>query len=663
MVKLEDIVTEVYNTLKPEINDLTKKDVTDLIAGEYNKKKPTRGDIAAKVQDLRTEIKLINKLEALEAGEIPKSPEKKIQRNRELKQLRDKIKEHPTMKLTDAKKKIVEQISKLEKDLAEGNYDQKPERREIPLDEEGKKLQKKLIELKKQREIRRIKNEYDKRTKEQKVLDKVLEIANVPRSLMASTDFSAPLNQALIATIAYPDLSAKAVQQMIKATASQDAFDQWFYELKEDPRYDLMKELRLRISDPNSPFLTAKEEAFMGGYAEQIPGVGVLVKASERAYVQYLNKLRVDLFNRFVDRFEEQGKTFANNPKLYKSIAKYINNITGSGNLPKIGSLDFEQFAPAFNAALFSPRLMASRIQMLNPIYFGTLPKELKIQYAKDMGSTLALGSTILTLFALYGKTQGDDDEDKITVETDPTSSDFARIKQGNVRWDIWGGMQPYIRLAAQIGYGERKSTKTGLKQSLDGEGAFGTTRGDVMSSFIRGKLSPVPAIAVDLVQGRNAAGEKVTLQKELFSHLLPLSAQSIAEAIKEEGPSKIVSAGLPAIFGIGLQVYGDRPKEVKTEINYKDRDIKLTKEQIDYFQDTYNKLSEKGLESLRKSPQYKAVDKETQIQGEVQLQKLMMKKAQDILVKKYKNEFQKFPVIRESIGEKKLKERIKRGF
>jgi len=527
-------------------------------------------------------------------------------------------------------------------------------------------LQKKLIELKKQREIRRIKNEYDKRTKGQKALDKVLEIANVPRSLMASTDFSAPLNQALIATISYPDLSAKAVQQMIKATVSQDAFDQWFYELKDDPRYDLMKELKLRISDPNSPFLTAKEEAFMGGYAEQIPGVGVLVKASERAYVQYLNKLRVDLFNRFVDRFEAQGKTYANNPKLYKATAKYINNITGSGNLPKIGSLDFEQFAPVFNAALFSPRLMASRIQMLNPIYFGTLPKELKIQYAKDMGSTLALGSIILTLFALYGKTQGDDEE-KITVETDPTSSDFARIKQGDVRWDIWGGLQPYVRLAAQIGYGERKSTRTGLKQSLDGEGAFGITRGDVLGSFIRGKLSPIPAIAFDLAQGRNAAGEKVTLEKELFSHLLPLSAQSIAEAIKEEGPSKIVSAGLPAIFGIGLQVYGDRPKEVKTEIKYKGRDIKLNQEQIDYFQDKYNELSKKGLEALKKSAEYKAVGRETQVEAEAQLQRIMMKKSEELLTKKYRNEFLRVPVTKENPQEKKVKERlkqmIKRGF
>jgi hypothetical protein len=35
-----------------------------------------------------------------------------------------------------------------------------------------------------------------------------------------------------------------------------------------------------------------------------------------------------------------------------------------------------------------------------------------------------------------------------------------------------------------------------------------------------------------------------------------------------------------------------------------------------------------------------------------------MMKKAQDILVKKYQNEFLKIPVIRESMGEKKLKEK-----
>ena len=148
---------------------------------------------------------------------------------------------------------------------------------------------------------------------------------------------------------------------------------------------------------------------------------------------------------------------------------------------------------------------------------------------------------------------------------------------------------------------------------------------------------------------------------------MLPLSAQSIAEAINEGGPSKIISAGLPAIFGIGLQVYGDRPKEVKTEIKYKDRDIKLNQEQVDYFQDKYNELSKRGLETLKKSAEYKAVDRETQVEAEAQLQRLMMKKSEEMLTKKYRNEFLRVPVTKENPQEKKVKERlkqmIKRGF
>jgi hypothetical protein len=73
-------------------------------------------------------------------------------------------------------------------------------------------------------------------------------------------------------------------------------------------------------------------------YAEQIPDYGRvdIRKASERAYVQYLNKLRVDLFNRFVDGFEQQRKTYRIAQNYTKQPRKYINNITGSGSLPKI---------------------------------------------------------------------------------------------------------------------------------------------------------------------------------------------------------------------------------------------------------------------------------------------------------------------------------------
>jgi maltodextrin utilization protein YvdJ len=113
--------------------------------------------------------------------------------------------------------------------------------------------------------------------------------------------------------------------------------------------------------------------------------------------------------------------------------------------------------------------------------------------------------------------------------------------------------------------------------------------------------------------------------------------------------------------------VYGDRPKEVKTEIKYKGRDVKLDQEQIDYFQDKYNELSKKGLEALKKSAEYKAVDRETQVEAEAQLQRLMMKKSEEMLTKKYRNEFLRIPVPKEKPQEKKVKERlkqmIKRGF
>ena len=91
---------------------------------------------------------------------------------------------------------------------------------------------------------------------------------------------------------------------MFKAALSKGYMDEWFFDLESDPNYELMKETGLSIADPNSPFLRAREEAFMSGYVEKVEdflGEKIfwkgfwLVKGSERAYVMYLNKMRVDL--------------------------------------------------------------------------------------------------------------------------------------------------------------------------------------------------------------------------------------------------------------------------------------------------------------------------------------------------------------------------------
>lgn len=452
--------------------------------------------------------------------------------------------------LDKRKEGIKKQISDLEEQLRTGRFEK--HKTEIKLDKEGEALKDKVIKLRQERELRILKLQYAARSKYEKAKQNALEVLNVPRTIMSSMDFSAPLRQGLWAGISHPRTATLAGVEMFKQAFSQKRFDRWFHDLREMPRFKTMEKSELYVSDPHDPKLSAKEEAFMNNLAEKIPVVGKFIKGSERAYVSFLNKMRVDLFNRFADRFEEQGRTVDNSPELYKKTADYINNSTGRG---KLGPL--EDYAPVFNTLFFSPRLMASRINLLtnpiNPNFYRKVPKEIRIMYAKDLFKFLALGTSILTLASLNNDNK---------VELDPRSSDFGKIRNKNTRWDIWGGFQPYVRLAAQLVTGERKSSNTGKVQELDGKGAFGTDKGDVSMSFLRGKLSPVPSMIVDFMKGKDAVGQPISMGSEAESHLLPLLYSDLKEAVKDRGVSALFTVGLPSVFGVGVNTYSQTEKK-----------------------------------------------------------------------------------------------------
>lgn len=264
--------------------------------------------------------------------------------------------------------------------------------------------------------------------------------------------------------------------------------------------------------------------------------------------------MRSDLFDRFMDRFEEQGKTFENSPELYKATAKLINAETGRGDLGKA----LENAAPILNTVFFSPRLIASRINLLtnwaNPVWYKNTPKEVRVMYMKDMLKFIGLGMTVVAISKLGGA----------DVEDDPRSSDFGKIKSGNTRWDIWGGFQQYVRLITQMATGEKKSMRTGEIQELDSKGRFGEGRRDVIARFIRGKLAPVPSMAVDFMEGRTVSGDPVTIGKEAETHLLPLIYSDVKEAMKDKGVSSLFTVGVPAVFGVGVQTFN--PNEQKSK-------------------------------------------------------------------------------------------------
>lgn len=557
--KLDEIVREIHSSIKDSIDGLTEKDIHDIIAGDYNTPRPTRREINKSIVDLRTEAKLINRLSELNEGSVPKTEKAERERNREIESLKKQIKNHDITKLSEVKKRINKQISDLENDLKTGNY-QEPEttdtRLPVKLDKEAIELKDKLIKLRQKRAERLAKLKYENRTLRKRAVDRTLEIMNVPRTIMASMDYSAPLRQAVIPTVSHPIMAAKAAAEMFRQSISQKRFDRWFFDLQQTPRYELMKRVKLYVADPHDPRLSTKEEAFMNNLAEKIPLLGRLIKGSERAYVGFLNKMRVDLFNRMADGFENDGLTYENNPELYEGLARMVNNFTGRGGLGRI-----ETAAPILNSIFFSPRLIASRFNILGLSdvahlgkgFYGSLPPKLRVAALGDLAKFIGVGTTLLGMLALWGASGDDDDKDRIQVEFDPRSSDFGKVRIGNTRWDIWGGFQPYVRLIAQLITGERKATSSGQISSVN---KFGQDKGTLLTRFVRGKLAPVPATALNLLTGRNIVGEKVTVKSEAMAHLQPLIVSDMKDAIKDRGVGALFTHGLPSVFGVGVQTY-----------------------------------------------------------------------------------------------------------
>lgn len=616
--KLGDIVNRAYEEVKGFADGIAPEDIRDIIAGKYTEQKEkTVNDARARLKDIIDEAKLIDQLEILKKGEIPKNERAKIKRNREITQLQDKIKEHKRLieleeeldrlrerkekahkdkterPISDKEQDLLDKIEKerkdwkeeltkspeerallakktrlnkeaeqIEKDIAEGKYEKPEKKAPIPMDEATLKAYDRLIKLKAEREARLIKEQNAAMTGWQKAGKAIVEVLNTPRAIMSSFDLSAPGRQALVASISHPILAKRAFGEMLRAAKSEKVFNRYFHELRESPDYKTMQDSKLGINDPLDPRLSAKEEAFMSNLAQKIPGAGRIVKGSERAYVLYLNKMRVDIFRQGIDAFMSAGKTPENSPELYKALAAHINNTTGRGNVG--GKL--ENAVPALNTLFFSPRLMASRINLLtnfaNPSFYKNVPKEVRAMYFKDMAKFIGAGTALLGLSALAGA----------DVEKDPRSSDFLKVKVGDTRYDILGGFAAYMRTVAQIVSGQKKNLKSGDIKELDGKKAFGEDRGDVGLRFFRGKLAPIVGTGYDLISGRDILGNEILpqfggagkKQKDLTDIGLdlatPLISNDIIRAIKDPSVKNLLS--IPASgLGIGVQDFGDDVK------------------------------------------------------------------------------------------------------
>ena len=371
-----------------------------------------------------------------------------------------------------------------------------------------------------------------------KVGDFIGKALNLPRAIMATLDLSAPLRQGIF-MVGRPRQFLPAFKDMFKFAASEKSYEGLMKSIKARPSYRKMREARIAFTDMGED-LMSREEQFMSSWAEKIPGFGALARASNRAYTGFLNKLRADVFDDLIRKADATGID-TDSKEFLEGMGRFINAATGRGNLPSL----LERGAPILNATFFSPRLMASRINLLNPLFYTNLDPFVRKEALKSLISFGGIAGTVAGISALAGADVG----------TDPRNADFMKIKVGDTRYDILGGFQQYVRMAAQLITGEIVSSTTGRTMTV-GEGYKPLSRLEIAQRFFENKTAPVPSFIIQWLKGTTATGEDFDLPTEVINRFIPMVTQDLYDLAQEEGIENIWQ-GAPAIFGVGVQSYG----------------------------------------------------------------------------------------------------------
>jgi len=411
-----------------------------------------------------------------------------------------------------------------------------------------------------------------------------INIAGLPRSIMASLDLSAPLNQG------WGMISRKrfytSLGSMLKTVKSENNFKNLQAWIITHPDYDTAKRAGLRITEIGDN-LNNREEEFMSNLVDRVPGIS----ASQRAYVGFLNKLRMDSFSDLLRKAEVKGENTEPGSPAAKDLANVVNSFTGGAGVGKV-----EGAVPLLNALFFSPRKIKSTINMINPATYVNpkTSKTARIDATRNLIGSLVMSASIIALYSLL---TGEE------PEKDPTSSNFGKIRSGDTRMDVTGGNATYANFLSRLIFGRIK-TNSGISRKL-GTGYGETSAFDLIAQFIRYKLSPNSSFLVDAVSGENAIGEEKTISQSVIDRFKPLFLDSVVELLDSDTEGKFAFV-LGGLFGAGLNTYSAdadwTQKNTKEMVNFRDQ---VGEKEFREANEEYNKEYDKWFEETREKQDY----------------------------------------------------------
>lgn len=557
--------------------------------------------------------------QTLSSPELNALKETRKQLSDELNEMRKQAGIVEQRKLQQAKDRVNNRIAELQKKIRDRDYSKrKPQ--PIKADDELLNLQAEKVRWQEVYDRAAYQAELKNRPLKEKAREAIVGALNIFRILKATGELSPVLIQGGVQTVNLavrkPKTLLRAFARLFVSLGSARRAEQFDALMKSNSNYGVMKAAKLALVEPDYK-LELREEQFIGNYinnlwnalgkgleyasgkvlgvtetmplgdrvlsffkdeyrsmpktriSEQFKNINPLL-ALERGLTVYMNELRMERFNDGLTMLEMEGKNITDNKKDFEKVAAAVNTLTGRANIGRLANI-----ADILGTVFFSFRNTVSIMNQINPYWYATLKSNSDPWYKPSVAQKIAVYDMIrfititTSMMYLLKAAAGDDEEGNpnIDIETDPRSSDFMKMRQGNIRFDAFHGMIPMVVFFTRQFTGETK-TKGEVKEL--GSGRFTPTRSDLVINLGANKLSPQAGIAWRYANTKvNKAGERTNkfgqpydLADELS--LTPIYIESLNEIAKEDPDAYGKFLTFMGLFGVNSQVYETKSKEKK---------------------------------------------------------------------------------------------------
>lgn len=519
--------------------------------------------------------------------------------------------------IESAKRNASKRLAALKERIA--NKDFSPRKRKpTPTDVELNKVRAEIAEQKEIFDKEVYKLELKNRRIEQKAFDVLKDILSIPKIFNFTMDLSFVGIQNVtqiykMSANSLINLAKKgklkgtfrdAMAKTFKAMASPSFEQKFMQAVKANPNYQLWKDSKLGIVESHYKE-SAKAEVFQNnaistlfeiignyvaskGYAKAgdiIKNYINVISIFERGQTVFENQMRINRFQEGADLLKSQGFNPIDDIKEYRKVAAAVNTLTGRANT---GSKAAAALREANGTIFSSFSNWAAGVNQLNPYWYYTLTPTARKMALTDVAHHIVGAGSLLSMAAIYALGQDDDDEDKVTIGTDATNSDFAVIKVGNLRIDPWAGKKTTVVAFARLASGG-KTDKYGnfKKYGIEYEDEDWI---DLPLEYAGNKIAPGPRFAIERFfktkevqyNGKTFREDKFGKDFKESKFLIPLIFENFKE-VNEEQPNLFGKATMALSWTgtINTNVYGGEKegfKDMPDDLVEKEYRVKIQK-------------------------------------------------------------------------------------